>query len=173
MSHTQAASIESGAVSFDVAYAELRRMRRHNVVRAAAVLKKLSVTFPHEAADWIERAHLSPPFAIAILEGLARAEPTPASAILKSIAEIHPHAGVRAAALNTIASRSPSDASGSIIAGLKDSAWEVRVCAAKSAGKLRVREAQPALLCLSQDPHWWVRTRAIEALTLLKTAATA
>ena len=166
------ASIGAGAgPSFEFALLALLTARRRNVAAAAAVLKKLSARCPEEAADWLTRVDLSPMFAIAMLEGLVGAGRHASSPALRIMTVSNPHAGVRAAALNALAAQGPSEACGAIVAALDDCAWEVRVCAAKAAGKLRVREARHALTNLREDPNWWVRTRASDALEQLGAAS--
>lgn len=51
---------------------------------------------------------------------------------------------------------------------LLDPAEQVRIQAARTAGALGLRDAIPVLSTLVENPSWWVRTRAVEALSLLR-----
>lgn len=54
-----------------------------------------------------------------------------------------------------------------VLALLVDGVDIVRVQAARTCGKLGFREAVPVLLKLVENPSWWVRVRAGEALAML------
>ncbi len=51
--------------------------------------------------------------------------------------------------------------------GLDSPAWTARAAAAQAAGKLRLRSTVERLASLLDDPQWWVRFRAGEALASL------
>lgn len=75
-----------------------------------------------------------------------------------------PDPNVRAAAVETLGSRSGDGAEEAALALLGDEAWFVRVHAARSAGQLLGAAAAPAITQLLSDFRWWVRTAAKDAL---------
>lgn len=82
-----------------------------------------------------------------------------------------PDPNVRAAAVETLGTRSGSAVGAAILARLDDSEWFVRVHAARSAGRVLGVEAAPTIARLLADEHWWVRTAAKDALRGLGPAA--
>lgn len=84
-----------------------------------------------------------------------------------------PDAEVRAAALRAARRLGHPDAGRWAARLLVDSAEHVRIQAARTCGSLGAREAAPLLRKLANDPSWWVRTRAADALNLLGNKAPA
>jgi hypothetical protein len=74
-----------------------------------------------------------------------------------------PDPNVRAAAVETLGSRSGHAVSAAILARLDDSAWFVRVHAARAAGHVLGVGAAPSLSGLLADEQWWVRSAAKDA----------
>jgi hypothetical protein len=73
-------------------------------------------------------------------------------------------ANVRAAAVETLGTRSGDAAESAALAAIEDPAWFVRVHAARSAGQLLGATAAPTIVRLLADTRWWVRTAAKDAL---------
>lgn len=71
---------------------------------------------------------------------------------------------VRAAAVESLGSRSGPEVGSAVLARLDDSEWFVRVHAARSAGHVLGPEAAPTVANLLSDRKWWVRTAAKDAL---------
>jgi len=71
---------------------------------------------------------------------------------------------VRAAAVETLGSRSGTSVEAALVARLNDSEWFVRVHAARAAGHVLGAEAAPTITRLLADERWWVRTAAKDAL---------
>jgi HEAT repeat protein len=71
---------------------------------------------------------------------------------------------VRAAAVETLGTRSGSDVGTSLVARLDDGEWFVRVHAARAAGQVVGADAAPSISRLLADERWWVRTAAKDAL---------
>jgi HEAT repeat protein len=71
---------------------------------------------------------------------------------------------VRAAAVETLGSRSGKDVGTALVARLDDGEWFVRVHAARAAGQVVGAEAAPSLAQLLADERWWVRTASKDAL---------
>jgi HEAT repeat protein len=71
---------------------------------------------------------------------------------------------VRAAAVETLGTRSGGAAASATLAAIDDPAWFVRVHAARSAGHLLGATAAPTIVRLLADERWWVRTAAKDAL---------
>jgi HEAT repeat protein len=78
---------------------------------------------------------------------------------------------VRAAAVETLGSRSGSAVGSAVLACLGDSEWFVRVHAARAAGHVLGPAAAPTITSLLADELWWVRTAAKDALRGLGTEA--
>jgi HEAT repeat protein len=78
---------------------------------------------------------------------------------------------VRAAAVETLGSRSGSAVGAALLARLDDSEWFVRVHAARAAGHVLGAEAAPTTTRLLADERWWVRTAAKDALRAMGTDA--
>lgn len=78
---------------------------------------------------------------------------------------------VRAAAVETLGTRSGGGAGVAVTARLDDDAWFVRVHAARAAGQVVGAEAAPSIARLLADERWWVRTAAKDALRGLGTEA--
>lgn len=74
---------------------------------------------------------------------------------------------VRAAAVETLGGRSGRAVGAALIARLEDSAWFVRVHAARAAAHAAGVEAAPTIAHLLADERWWVRTAAKDALRSL------
>jgi HEAT repeat protein len=71
---------------------------------------------------------------------------------------------VRAAAVETLGTRSGNEVGAALLARLDDSEWFVRVHAARAAGHVLGAEAAPSTTRLLADERWWVRTAAKDAL---------
>ena len=71
---------------------------------------------------------------------------------------------VRAAAVETLGSRSGAAVEAATLAALDDSEWFVRVHAARAAGRVVGAAAAPTIIRLLADEKWWVRTAAKDAL---------
>ena len=71
---------------------------------------------------------------------------------------------VRAAAVETLGSRSGTAVAAALVARLNDSEWFVRVHAARAAGHVVGADAAPTITRLLADERWWVRTAAKDAL---------
>jgi HEAT repeat protein len=71
---------------------------------------------------------------------------------------------VRAAAVETLGTRSGDAVASALVAALDDSEWFVRVHAARAAGRVVGVAAAPTIARLLADPKWWVRTAAKDAL---------
>ncbi len=71
---------------------------------------------------------------------------------------------VRAAAVETLGTRSGRAVGTALTACLDDSEWFVRVHAARAAGRVVGAEAAPTIAHLLADERWWVRTAAKDAL---------
>ncbi|MGH3136192.1 MAG: HEAT repeat domain-containing protein [Gaiellaceae bacterium] len=76
---------------------------------------------------------------------------------------------VRAAAVETLGSRSGDAVGAATLACLDDSEWFVRVHAARAAGHVVGAAAAPTITRLLADERWWVRTAAKDALRGLGT----
>ena len=77
------------------------------------------------------------------------------------------NANVRAAAMETLGSRSGPAVAAAVNAGLDDPAWFVRVHAARAVGRVVGAPAAPTIARLLADPQWWVRTAAKDALRVM------
>jgi HEAT repeat protein len=75
-----------------------------------------------------------------------------------------PDPNVRAAAVETLGTRTGPSVDAALLARLEDSEWFVRVHAARAAGSVLGAEAAPTLVRLLADERWWVRTAAKDAL---------
>jgi HEAT repeat protein len=75
-----------------------------------------------------------------------------------------PDPNVRAAAVETLGTRSGSAVGAALLARLDDGEWFVRVHAARAAGHVLGAEAAPTLTRLLSEQRWWVRTAAKDAL---------
>ena len=71
---------------------------------------------------------------------------------------------VRAAAVETLGTRTGHAVGVALLARLGDSEWFVRVHAARAAGHVLGAEAAPQVTRLLTDERWWVRTAAKDAL---------
>jgi HEAT repeat protein len=71
---------------------------------------------------------------------------------------------VRAAAVETLGTRSGTAVGSALVARLDDDAWFVRVHAARAAGHVVGADAAPTITRLLADERWWVRTAAKDAL---------
>jgi hypothetical protein len=71
---------------------------------------------------------------------------------------------VRAAAVETLGTRSGDAAGSALVAALEDPEWFVRVHAARAAGHVVGAAAAPTIAHLLADTKWWVRTAAKDAL---------
>ena len=71
---------------------------------------------------------------------------------------------VRAAAVETLGTRSGTAVGAALVARLDDSEWFVRVHAARAAGHVVGADAAPTIIRLFADERWWVRTAAKDAL---------
>jgi HEAT repeat protein len=71
---------------------------------------------------------------------------------------------VRAAAVETLGTRTGNAVGTALLARLDDSEWFVRVHAARAAGHVVGAEAAPTITRLLADERWWVRTAAKDAL---------
>lgn len=71
---------------------------------------------------------------------------------------------VRAAAVETLGTRSGTAVGSALTARLDDSEWFVRVHAARAAGHVVGADAAPTITRLLADERWWVRTAAKDAL---------
>lgn len=78
---------------------------------------------------------------------------------------------VRAAAAETLGTRSGPSVGAALLARLDDSEWFVRVHAARAAGHVLGAEAAPTIARLLADERWWVRTAAKDALRAMGTDA--
>ena len=77
---------------------------------------------------------------------------------------------MRGAALRAGRQLGRPDASNWILPLLSDPIAEVRVNAIRACDTLQIEQAVEALERLCSDPHWWVRSRAEEALLTLRPA---
>jgi HEAT repeat protein len=75
-----------------------------------------------------------------------------------------PDPNVRAAAVETLGTRSGSAVAAALLARIDDSEWFVRVHAARAVGHVLGVEAAPTLTRLLSDERWWVRTAAKDSL---------
>lgn len=82
----------------------------------------------------------------------------------------NPDPEVRSAALKAARKLGHPGAAAWVLPLLVDPIDQVRVQAARTCGKLGLREAIPILSTLVENPSWWVRTRAAEALSYLRPA---
>jgi HEAT repeat protein len=82
-----------------------------------------------------------------------------------------PDPNVRAAAVETLGTRTGRDVASALLARVDDSEWFVRVHAARAAGHVLGVEAAPTLTHLLADERWWVRTAAKDALRGMGTDA--
>lgn len=73
-------------------------------------------------------------------------------------------ANVRAAAVETLGTRSGQRVGVALLARLDDSEWFVRVHAARAAGHVLGAEAAPTIARHLAEERWWVRTAAKDAL---------
>ena len=71
---------------------------------------------------------------------------------------------VRAAAVETLGTRSGTAVGSALVARLDDGEWFVRVHAARAAGIVVGADAAPTITRLLADERWWVRTAAKDAL---------
>jgi HEAT repeat protein len=78
---------------------------------------------------------------------------------------------VRAAAVETLGTRSGGAVGAALLARLDDSEWFVRVHAARAAGHVLGAEGAPTITRLLADERWWVRTAAKDALRGMGTDA--
>ncbi len=74
-----------------------------------------------------------------------------------------PDPNVRAAAIETLGSRRGEAVGAAVLARLDDSAWFVRVHAARAAGHVLGATAGPSISRLLADERWWVRSAAKDA----------
>ena len=75
-----------------------------------------------------------------------------------------PDPNVRAAAVETLGTRSGEAVGSALVARLDDPEWFVRVHAARAAGHVVGGAAAPSIGLLLTDSKWWVRTAAKDAL---------
>ena len=75
-----------------------------------------------------------------------------------------PDPNVRAAAVETLGTRSGSAVAAALLARVDDGEWFVRVHAARAAGHVLGAEAAPTVTRLLSDERWWVRTAAKDSL---------
>jgi HEAT repeat protein len=75
-----------------------------------------------------------------------------------------PDANVRAAAVETLGTRTGTAVGAALLARLDDSEWFVRVHAARAAGHVLGAEAAPTIARHLAEERWWVRTAAKDAL---------
>jgi HEAT repeat protein len=111
--------------------------------------------------------------AVAVLGYLKRAEALPA---LNTLATSDADPEVRRAAVAALGFETGNGETGSttlaaLLAGLNDSAWQVREEAATTLGKLGLAQAGRQLVAALQDAYWQVRLRAARSLGRLRDAA--
>ena len=94
---------------------------------------------------------------------LLRPYPTLAEATLIELTW-DPDPNVRAAAVETLGTRSGSAVGAALLARLDDSEWFVRVHAARAAGHVVGADAAPTITRHLAEERWWVRTAAKDAL---------
>jgi HEAT repeat protein len=82
-----------------------------------------------------------------------------------------PDPNVRAAAVETLGTRTGREVGPALLARVDDSEWFVRVHAARAAGHVLGAEAAPMLTHLLADERWWVRTAVKDALRGMGTDA--
>ncbi len=75
-----------------------------------------------------------------------------------------PDPNVRAAAVETLGTRSGPAVGAALLARLDDSEWFVRVHAARAAGHVVGADAAPTITRHLAEERWWVRTAAKDAL---------
>jgi HEAT repeat protein len=75
-----------------------------------------------------------------------------------------PDPNVRAAAVETLGTRSGPAVGAALLARLDDSEWFVRVHAARAAGHVLGADAAPTITRHLAEERWWVRTAAKDAL---------
>ncbi|HET8968323.1 MAG TPA: HEAT repeat domain-containing protein [Gaiellaceae bacterium] len=75
-----------------------------------------------------------------------------------------PDSNVRAAAVETLGTRSGHGVGVALLARLDDGEWFVRVHAARAAGHVLGAEAAPTIARHLAEERWWVRTAAKDAL---------
>jgi HEAT repeat protein len=75
-----------------------------------------------------------------------------------------PDANVRAAAVETLGTRTGPRVGAALLARLDDSEWFVRVHAARAAGHVLGADAAPTIARHLAEERWWVRTAAKDAL---------
>ena len=76
-------------------------------------------------------------------------------------------ANVRAAAAETLATRTGPEVGVALLACLEDSQWFVRAHAARAVGEVIGVDAAPTIVRLLGDEDWWVRAAAQSALRSL------
>ena len=77
---------------------------------------------------------------------------------------------VRSASLKAARRLGHPDVETWVLPLLLDPADQVRTQAARTSGQLGLRDAVPVLMTLVENPSWWVRMRATEALAMLRPA---
>jgi len=128
-----------------------------------AVLKAYGPGASPTLAAALERGVESPRIERAIVEILGEGRHRPARAVLErrlSSGDLE----LRVAAARALGRLQAGECGSSLLAALKDQAWQVRAQAARSLGLVRALIAVPALAARLTDPSWWVRRHAAYAL---------
>lgn len=129
----------------------------------APVLRQLSINAPDDAMAALAMPGLSVAARAVMIDAVGASGDYRALALLSTLAAA-PEVVLRMAALRALGSLAHPDAAETVEVALKDDAWDVRAEAAMAAGKIGAARLVPHLVALLDDPEWWVRFRATDAL---------
>jgi hypothetical protein len=152
---------DRGALRWILAHPESLSRRHRNAL--VALLRSFGRTGLPVMAEALTRGGLTPRFELAIVDVLGVGRHRDARPLLeRRLAE--GDVDLRATAARALGSMQAIECATTLMAALKDEAWQVRAQAARSLGRIRAPLATTALSARLTDPSWWVRHHAAYAL---------
>ena len=131
------------------------------------LFRRLVATDPAGVAGLLDASN-APAVRLATIDALGRSGNFMIVPRLAALAAHDPDLDIRAEALRALGSLAHPRSQVAIEAALTDGSWEVRTQAAIAASRLGSASFVPKLVGLLDDPEWWPRFRAAEALARLE-----
>lgn len=143
--------------------AELANRPDRDSLLYAPVLRRLAIDAPDDAMAALTMPGMGVAARAVMIDAVGASGDYRALPTLSLIATA-PETVLRIAALRALGLLAHPGAAETVARGLQDDAWDVRAEAAVAAGKIGSSMLVPSLMALLDDPVWWVRFRAAEAL---------
>jgi HEAT repeat protein len=138
-------------------------LARRPHVSLVALLRAFGPRTPEALAAALDHGLESPVMERAVIEALGLARYSPArAAIERRVASSD--LDLRVAAVRALGRLQAVETATSLLAALKDDAWQVRAQAARALGRIRAPIAVEALTRRLTDSSWWVRRHSAYAL---------